>query len=439
VTTAAQRTNHARALRHAFYLAVLALSARLPASAGITPAQISQIRKQCRTDDLPTLNVVSAAVVARPKDAELLSCLGKVSGALGHQTAAIGAYQRSLTINPKNVEAWLRLGALRRDALEADPGNRILRLAFIETILHTAPESDLDKEIDEFLRSSSTDERLELTRVLISNNKLNRAQSILVELTKSDPVPAEARAQLGLILMEKEDFENAVMELGQAAQAEPKSSRYSLALSEALLRWHHYSTALAFLQAVKADFGALPQFQYNLAYSYYGMRDVDSAVSILTALLKQKPAYGQAQFLLGNCYVAKGNLELAEKWLRRAVDADKTRLAYYVSLAQVNRYQGRISEALAVVQRALAIDPEDSEAIFESALCHESRGELQVAQGELERLLAKRPGLAKAHRALARVYGRMGNGAAAEAEQQKLAQLENKAGTPEHNTVEDKR
>jgi len=238
--------------------------------------------------------------------------------------------------------------------------------------------------------------------------------------------------------MEKEDFENAVIELGLAAKAVPKSSQYTLALSEALLRWHHYSTALTFLQAVRADFGALPQFRYDLAYSYYGLRDLDSAISTLTALLTDQPSYAPARFLLGNCYLAKGDLGLAEKWLRSAVAADRTKSAYYVSLARVKRYQGNVIEALVIVQKGLTVDPADTEALFESALCHETRDELAIAVRELERLVARQPGLAKAHRALARVYGRMGNNAAAQGEQEKLAQLENQTRTPDEDTQGDR-
>jgi tetratricopeptide (TPR) repeat protein len=400
---------------------------------------LSTIKKQCRTGSpLPTLNTLTTAITARPEDADLLACLGELNIILGHQSAAIDSFKKSVAIDPDNTAVWSRLVALQRNLLEEDPGNHNLRLRLIEAMLHARPEIDCEKEIDIFLAAASSDEKLELTGILIRIGKRERAESILVELNNLASVPAEAHAQLGLILMEKEDFENAVLELGLAAQAQPKSSRYALALSEALLRWHHYSTAQAFLQAVKADFAGLPQFQYNLAYSYYGMRDLDSAISILAPLLKQNSKYAPALFLLGNCYVAKGNLTRGGELLAKALDVDKTRPAYYASLAQVRRYQGKTSEALLVVKQGLALDPDNFELIFESALCHESQGDLSTAQDQLEKLVAKQPGLVKAHRALARVYGRMGNGAAAEGERQKLAQLENEERTPEQRN-EDKR
>lgn len=395
---------------------------------------IAPIRKQCRAGgNLPALNVLVRAVTTRPKDAQLLACFAEANVRNGREPAAIGAYQKSLAIDPRNPGAWGRLGALQRRALESSPSNHVLRLSFIETLLHTGPESDVEREIASFLKSAPTDAQLELTSALIGAGKSDLAMPILLELSKAEPIPPEVHAQLGLILMEKADYERAVMELGHAAQARPKESRYGLALSEALLRWHHYSIARDFLQAVKGDFGSLPQFQYNLAYSYYGLRELDTASSILTALLKQKPGYAPALFLLGNCYVAQGNLARAEQLLRQAVAADDTHPAYYASVAQVERYQGKLSEALATLQKGLALDPRDPELIFESALCHENKGELSIAQKQLEELLTMQPSLAKAHRALARVYGRMGNGAAAEGERQKLVLLESKEGTSQNS------
>jgi len=439
VTTALLKTRGASACRCTWRIAMLPLCLDALAFAAGANTPISGIRQQCRTgNSLPKLDALAAAVAAQPKDAELLACLGDVNTRLGRQSAAMDGYAKSVAINPRNTGVWRRLGKLQSRALETDPGNHGLRLALIETIVHTGPDADLEKEINAFVKLSSTEERLELTRILISFGKLDDAQPILIELTNLDPVPVEAWAQLGLILMEKEDFENAVMELGQAAQADPKSSRYCLALSEALLRWHHYSTALEYLQAVKASFGDLPQFQYNLAYSYYGVRELDVAISILNALLKQQPGYAPARFLLGNCYVAKGDLARGEQMLRSAVDADKTKAAYYSSLAQVKRYQGEIAEALLVIHKGLSLDPQNTELIFESALCHESKGDLAIAQDQLEKLVAKQPGLTKAHRALVRVYGRMGNDAAAAVERQKLAQLESQERTPEHNSEDNR-
>jgi tetratricopeptide (TPR) repeat protein len=79
---------------------------------------------------------------------------------------------------------------------------------------------------------------------------------------------------------------------------------------------------------------------------------------------------------------------------------------------------------LATLEKGLALDPENTEMLFESALCYESQGKIADSQAILERLVAVNPGLTRAHRLLVRVYGRSGNAVGMQKEQRVLAELE---------------
>ncbi len=367
---------------------------------------------------------LTKALAARPHDAHLLACLGEVYRRRGNDPAAMDFYRKAVVADGRNIDAWLGITTLLRSALEKDPSNEALRLQLIEATLHSGRTADLDGEITLLLESEPPqEEKLKLTATLITAGQLDRAQTILDGLAKAEPVPEEVSFQSGLILMEKGDYESAVMNLGHAAQAEPGESKYSLALADALLRWHHYTTAKAFLQAVEKNFGSIAEFQYDLAYTYYGTHDMQRAVTILSSLIKEHPRYSPALFLLGECYGAMGDLTRGKQFLSDAITADGTKPLYYESLVEVERHQGNCVDSLAMAKKGLALDPDNAELILASALCHEKMGEFASAQHLLERLVQLQPNNLTAHRVLARIYSRTGNKAAAIAESRKLQQL----------------
>lgn len=360
----------------------------------------------------------------RPHDTQLYVCLGDAEARSDNPSAAMDSYRKAVAADAGNVGAWRGIARLERIALKDDPSNQDLRLQLIEATLHVNPKTDSGEDISLFLKSGpSQKDELKLTAILIAAGKLDDAQTILTKLTQTEPVPVEVGFQLGLILMEKGDYEAAVMDIGRAVQAEPGESRYTLALSEALLRWHHYSTARALLLAVQKNFGALPQFQYDLAYSEYGMQDIEPAMAILSSLVKEHPEYAPALFLLGDCYALKGDLTRGKQLLLDAIRSDSSKPVYYGSLVEVERHQGDIREALATARKGLALDPDDAKLILESALCHEEVGEYASAQQLLERLVQLQPNDLTAHRILARIYGRTGDAAGAMAERKKLEKL----------------
>lgn len=434
------RTRLTKPTRVKILVAVLALAmtpAFAVASAGVDDGA-AEARKECETGNyrLARAELINK-IRTHPKDARLWRCLGLAEAELGQIREGIGAYKKSLELDPASSIANKRYGLLLvkagdfasavqplRTAIESEPNNQALHLALLEAYLRTAKLDDAATEVESLLKSGSTEVQLETTSALIRHGQLDRAQSILDALSKVKPDLPEAHAQLGLVLMEKQQFEHAAWELGQAVLLVPDSSRYSMGLAEVLLRWHHYSTAVEFLNGIKVRFEKLPQFQYDLAYANYGIRNWQVGISAATALLKEDPKFPGAEFLLGNCYVSASNLDAAAVHFARAIQQDRAKPAYYSALAQVKRYQGKLPEALALLAQGLALDPTDPDLIFESALCYEKQGNLAKAEALLEQLVTAKPDLAQAHRALARVYGRLGNIAGSEKEEKVLARIE---------------
>ena len=169
-----------------------------------------------------------------PKDPRLWRCLGLAGAELGQIREGIGAYRKSLLLDPASSIANKRYGLLLvkagdfavavqplRIAIESEPHNQALHLALLEAYLRTGKSDDAATEVENLLKSGSTEVQLETTSTLIRHEQLDRAQSILDPLSKVKPDLPEAHAQLGLVLMEKQQFEHAAWELGQAVLSLP--------------------------------------------------------------------------------------------------------------------------------------------------------------------------------------------------------------------------
>jgi cytochrome c-type biogenesis protein CcmH/NrfG len=236
----------------------------------------------------------------------------------------------------------------------------------------------------------------------------------------------EAHAGLGKLLLDRNELEEAVRELGRAAQLSPDTPAYSLGLAEALLLWKHYTPALQFLEAVRPKFGTLPDFRYKRGLAFYGLYRYPEALVEFEALVKERPRADLVWFFLGNTWLATGKLENAETSYRQAIALNQHNASYYAALGLLLRQseENRLPEAIETLRRALTLDPSDYQSQKELALCYERSGNMNGAETLLEQVAREHPHFSEAHVALARVYYKLHKKPEGEREKEVVAQLE---------------
>lgn len=359
-----------------------------------------------------------------PQDSRAYFNLGVLYMREGDTRAALDMYRRGLVISPTNAPAnqnyaylLMKEGNFREAVqplrrLEALRINDVsVRVALIESLFRSGMTEAGRRNLSKFFNMPTVTPATEikLANSLIENHLLPEAQEVLDRVVHNAPGVSEAHARLGALFLGQGNYEDAVRQLGQAVELSPNSADNSMLLVEALLKWKHYPTALAFLKAVKSRFGSLPDYQYRLAWAHYGLNQVSVAASILQNLTQHHPGLDLAHYSLGDCYVALFQLKKAERQYRIAISLNPKDGSYYKALGQVLRKEGRVNESIADLQKALDLDPSNNQSRLQLAISYERKGSLGKAQKLLEAAVRDEPDLLAAHRVLAQVYYREGD------------------------------
>lgn len=422
--------------------------------------------------------LLSEATQINPRDPALWFHLGVACGELNQVDDAIHALEKARELAPDRAEVDFDLGLLYwkrgdvgkakesyRTGLALDPGqsgalqnyalllmktgesDRAIepllalkkvpglslasRVSLIECYLKTKDLESVKRETDELLQSGLAPpaDQTALAAVLIQGNDPAAAGQVLRNSLRLDPNQAKAHAALGVVLMDRKNYEDAAKSLEAAVNLAPDSAEFAMAFAESLLLWNRPTTMLVFLKSVEPRFKALPEFQYKLALAYYGVQEFSNAVATLENLLTTNPRrQDQIYYILGNSYFTMGKFDRSEAAFRKAIELNPKEPDYYENLATLLRKQGssRLDDAMIQLQKAAAFAPSDPRLTFQLGLAYEAKGDWKEAAALLEKTVREQPGLVPAHVALARIYFHLGKRPEGLREKALIASLEQK-------------
>jgi tetratricopeptide (TPR) repeat protein len=126
------------------------------------------------------------------------------------------------------------------------------------------------------------------------------------------------------------------------------------------------------------------------------------------ALAREAGAHADAFHLAGVVHLRRGELDAAERALRRALAQDGHVAAYHNDLGNVLQDRGKLREAVACYQRALRLHPAFAEAWNDLGTARYAQGELEAAVECYRQALRLRPDHGVAHANLGAVYRKLG-------------------------------
>jgi len=181
-----------------------------------------------------------------------------------------------------------------------------------------------------------------------------------------------------------------------------------LGLGEALLRWRHDPVALQYLLAIRAKFGDLPLYKFELGLAYFYLTRFQEALQEFESVAQEQPKSSRVQYLLGGTYQELGDLDKAEDCYRKAIALKPDEASYYLSLASLLKkvHPADLTEPVRLSEKALGLSPDNEDVKLLLASCYQTQGKLADAQALLEAVVTRDPDFRAAHVALAQVYFR---------------------------------
>ena len=314
-------------------LAALVLSCSIPAlaqppgRAGTASAdaylQFMLARQlEAQGDAAGALEALKRAESLAPDSAEVMAEMASMYARQNKATDAIGAAERALTIDPKNVEANRLLGLLYAawsdGGVTPPPGRTPAQL-------RTAAIDHLTRILE--APSVATDLNLQLTlgRLQLRAGRADRAVPILENIVSQAPFASEPYTLLADARLALGRVDAAIEALERAAELNP---RYYVNLAELYEKQQRWTAAAgAYEQAVKSIRNPGRDLHLRWAAALLNLTDgsgASKARDVLKDFLKTSPQDARALFLLASANLQTNDFVAAEEVSRKLLVLEPT-------------------------------------------------------------------------------------------------------------------
>jgi tetratricopeptide (TPR) repeat protein len=315
-----------------------------------------------------------AALAASPNDSLLLGSLGRLKLLTGDFDAGQKYLEQAIAADKSNVHARADLGDLYlRERKQPVKASEIFRAAL--------------KEDPKYTRA-----QMGLGMALAANGSKTEALAAFNDAAKADPLDATPHFAMGRIYAEQKAWDQAVQEFSTTLKLDPT---YILALGDRA----NVAAQLGRYQAAAADYEALlkvtpedPQTMLKLGLVYESLQRYADAERMYLAALKANPNFSLAYNNLAyRAAEQKKNLDQALTWAKRAVELSPDVPHFQDTLGWVYHARGQNKEALATLEKAIAMPPPQAGAYYHLGVVYQDGGNITGARDAFAKALRTAP------------------------------------------------
>ncbi len=245
--------------------------------------------------------------------------------------------------------------------------------------------------------------------VLVFENNLEVAESMLDELQLIDGTNEEIYIQRANIYSKKDNHEAAVALLEKALELSRDSyDIYSLLGMEYLFMDDFQLAKQNFMKCVafdEHDYSAL----YNVVYCFEFLEEFEGAISYLNGYLERNPYSQVAWHQLGKQYLVKEMLDEALAAFDFAIISDESFIGAYFEKGKVLEKMGKYNEAIENYETTIKIEDPTSHAYLRIGKCHEMLQNDDLAKYYYYQTVHEDPLLDKGWLAITEFYSRKKN------------------------------
>ncbi len=237
-------------------------------------------------------------------------------------------------------------------------------------------------------------------------NRLSDARRGLERLAAADPANPRHLLELARIAYLTHDLEGALGYLGHARDLTPADSRVHFLFGMILVELKLPLDARKSLERALALDPHNPEYNHAMGSIVLNARDAASAIPYFHAYIAARPRDPRGHFALGVAYFAAGDYENCRKEMESASDDPKTETGAAYFLGRIARIHENFDEAALLLERAIRQTPSFPEAYSELARVRMQQGRLNDAKAAIERALALSPDSFQANSTLLAMYQR---------------------------------
>lgn len=378
------------------------------------------------------LQTMAAAVVRHPDSPEACWLQSRVAQAVQRPELALQALERAIALAPTQSAGYLNLAIFHAGRQEDDralavledalprvddplPLLRILgdsyaaRLQLAVDANDAQARQNLNRAIECYRQAALQppdelwdDYQSKLGNLYLADTQCKPAIEIFSELVRRQPDDLEARKKLALSFMCADRSDEAAAEWQGIIARDPGNAEAQYFLGQLQSREGADDKAIAaYRAAIKAEPENPRSFEKLALLLADG--DLPQAIAVLEDGLRRAPDSLELQDLLARLYLRAGRGEDALKIFRSLQSNIEKRASpkmlsysFWLGYAAAAQQSGRRQEAVALYEKALAVNPKLLEAYIRLASIHVAHGANQEADAVMRRALAALPDNAEA-------------------------------------------
>ncbi len=190
------------------------------------------------------------------------------------------------------------------------------------------------------------------------SGRTSQAAELYQKILISEPNSAGALQGLGVLAMQKGDFQAAVDLIGRAAAAKPEAANIQASLGQALAGFGRHSEAIPVFQRALQINDDLPEAWFGLGLALQTVKRREEAVVAYRRFIGFSPDIPEAHMNLGTALFSLGRVEEAAEAFRRTLQLRPDYVEAMANLGGALVWLKRTEEAIALFRSGLELRPD---------------------------------------------------------------------------------
>lgn len=323
------------------------------------------------------------SAVSTSKSARTLYGLSRAQLAANDKEAAKKSAEEVLKLSKNHAGARIVLATLLWKANRAD-ANAVKHLTEITKAGAVKSASSSAEQVDALAL---------LGTIHLSLSRMTEAEKAFKAALQVDPKSVRALVGNGELFYVAGRYSEALARFKAAREVQAHNVSATVGIGKTLIKLERSKDAQAELKKA-AKVSNHPLLGYWLGQSQEVLTDRKGAEATYRATIKAFPKHRDTVFVyvaLSDLLSARGNPDEANKVLADAAEKLKKSAALYNAKGDVALKGGRINEAMAEFNKALELEPDNSQSRFKLAVAHRRARDFSAAKAELDKLQKSDP------------------------------------------------